>query len=213
MKTFKYDPECFPHESIKYFGLHKVCRIFDVLRIKKEIRETFAKILNVKEIVKDNVNPAIMIYCCYEKSRNGSNGLTHSRIVEIEELLNGKKALEILNISNLGNIEYSGTLGLYLHNFIKRFRELNEKDLDACGLILVSKVLIGVLDGKHTSEFCRILRNTLNKFMDGEKIFKIEDLTAFGEEIHKLEAAAAYKYNPAVLVSHTGTRSISLEKH
>ena len=42
---------------------------------------------------------------------------------------------------------------------------------------------------------------------------KIEDLTAFGEEIHKLEAAAAYKYNPAVLVSHTGTRSISLKKH
>lgn len=125
MKTFKYGPECFPHESIKnfgsllqikvntilqYCGLQEVCRIFDVLRIKKEIRETFAKILNVKEIDKENVNPAMMINCCYEKSRIGSNGLTHSRIVEIEELLNGKKALEILNISNLGSVEYSRVL-------------------------------------------------------------------------------------------------------
>lgn len=79
--------------------------------------------------------------------------------------------------------------------------------------MMASKVLISVLDSKHSVELCKILRTILGKLMDGEEILKIEDLTAFGEEIHKLEAAAAYKYNPAVLVSHTGTRLISLEKH
>lgn len=200
---------------VEYIYIFTQCGLYDALQynnifeIRKELGEKIAKNLKVDVLNNESAYKSLKIFYCYQYA----DSLyyvddVNKRVVELNDLLFGKTALEHLSRCGLGSYHVGELLGSEIERFAKKFSQMTPKELEICGTLIMSRVLINLLEDKYSGEMCKVLRKTLTKIMDDEKPLDKDSLLDIGKRVQRLEAEPVYNYHPGTLIKETSSKGL-----